>query len=99
MTRAREGSPPEFSYLVALSTDLLHDREGEVGDGVGAAHHGMLTTVGQRLHPVRDERIEFGDRDRPVAQQIGLAREPLDRRFGERAMAPGGRFLGGLAPL
>ena len=59
----------------------------------------MLTTVSQRLHPVRDERIEFGDRDGPVAQQIGLAREPLDQRLGERAMALGGRFHGGLAPL
>jgi hypothetical protein len=76
MTRAREGSAPEFSYLVALSTDLLHDREGEVGDGVGAAHHGMLTAVGQRLHPVRDERIEFGDRDRPSRNRSALPASP-----------------------
>ena len=44
----------------------------------------MLTAVGQRLHPFGDERVEFGDRDRPVAQQISLAfAEPLDQRLSD----------------
>ena len=62
----RGGSTPEFNYLNVLPSDLLHDREGEVGDGVGAAHHGVLTALGQRLHPLGNIGVEFGDRDRAV---------------------------------
>src|SRR5215470_8376145 len=54
-----------------------------------ASHHRILLALGELLNPARDEGIEARRRDKPLAEQVGLAeRDSFDDRLGEGTVAP-----------